>query len=292
MRRVVVLVAALVLLGGNGMAAVAAQEATPTASTLMGLGYPELQITVTDTAFEVSPSEVPAGLVTLVVNNTTNEEQSAVLIGPPEGMGMDEFTAMTQATPMADEAGFPSWFYDAKITGGPVVLPGQTAVAVVELSEGDWGVIGESNLPPAPVRVTSGGTPETMQSEPTADLTVTMQDFAFVGLPDRLPAGHQVWRIENAGPQPHMAIISTAPAGVTLSQIIDAFFGGPNATPPGISEADIRTVGGLEISSAGQTAWVELDLAPGSYLVGCYVPDKESGMPHFAMGMGQIITVA
>jgi hypothetical protein len=47
---------------------------------------------------------------------------------------------------------------------------------------------------------------------------------------------------------------------------------------------------GQEINFAGQTAWVELDLAPGSYLIACYVPDEETGMPHAFTGMAALVT--
>ena len=37
--------------------------------------------------------------------------------------------------------------------------------------------------------------------------------------------------------------------------------------------------------SPGATNYVELDAQPGEYLVACFVPDVETGMPHAMMGM-------
>jgi hypothetical protein len=194
-----------------------AQEASPAAggSLLAGLGLPELHIRITEDGFDVTPSSIPAGRVLLVVENAASDEASADLIGPPEGMGMDAFMAETQASPVAGSAvgtpgvesgdeGFPSWLYEARLTGGPVVQAGQTGYAVVELAAGDWAVAGEGNQAPAMVTATgeAGATPAA-GTEPPADLAVTMQDYAFVGLPETVPPGRQIWKVTNQGPEIH-----------------------------------------------------------------------------------------
>jgi hypothetical protein len=45
--------------------------------------------------------------------------------------------------------------------------------------------------------------------------------------------------------------------------------------------------------SAGERAWVQFDLAPGTYLVSCFIPDVNSDEHaiHAALGMIQIVTV-
>jgi hypothetical protein len=43
--------------------------------------------------------------------------------------------------------------------------------------------------------------------------------------------------------------------------------------------------------SAGRTAWLVVDLAPGSYLAACFVPDRDSGAPHAFLGMLDVFTV-
>ena len=35
---------------------------------------------------------------------------------------------------------------------------------------------------------------------------------------------------------------------------------------------------------------VELDLAPGTYFAACFVPDKQTGVPHVVMGMVALVT--
>jgi hypothetical protein len=115
-----------------------------------------------------------------------------------------------------------------------------------------------------------------------------------VGLPETVPPGRRIWKVTNQGPDIHMMIVSSAPAGVTLQEILDTFQAlAPNGTQaPGapIQESDFGPAMGQEISSAGQTTWGELDLAAGSYLIACYVPDEETGMPHAFVGMAALVT--
>jgi hypothetical protein len=43
--------------------------------------------------------------------------------------------------------------------------------------------------------------------------------------------------------------------------------------------------------SPGFTVWSVLDFEPGDYFAICFVPDAESGAPHFALGMIAPFTV-
>ena len=91
----------------------------------------------------------------------------------------------------------------------------------------------------------------------------------------------------NDGPQPHeLTILALAP-GKTLDDAL-AFFGeAPHTGPPPFSDA-----GGLGAIGAGQTAWVDLDLAPGDYAAVCLVPDPATGKPHLMLGMSAAFTVS
>jgi len=43
--------------------------------------------------------------------------------------------------------------------------------------------------------------------------------------------------------------------------------------------------------SMGKTGWIPVTLEAGTYVLLCFVPDIESGMPHAYHGMYQVITV-
>ncbi|HEY7034826.1 MAG TPA: serine hydrolase domain-containing protein [Thermomicrobiales bacterium] len=261
------------------------------ASALAGLGLPELRVRITDAAFEVASAEVPAGRILLTVENASSQDGiSADLVRLPDGLTVDAAIA-AMATPTATGA-FPDWVYAATWTGGPILNAGQTVRVVVDLTAGDWYVFGVGGQAPQPVRVTAGS--GTTPAEPAAAVDVQMQDFAFVGLPERIAPGPQIWRIGNAGPQPHLLSIDRVPDGTTTGQVLAsmaALFGGTTPPADALTEADFVGVGGLEAESAGQTAWLEVDFAPGTYFVACYIPDQTSGQGHVMLGMAAVLTV-
>src|SRR4051794_34857873 len=79
---------------------VAAQDATPagTRSLFKSLGYPELQVSVTDDAVE-APSQAAAGLTLLTVENASSEDTGVFLLAPPPGVSMAELQAAVEASP-------------------------------------------------------------------------------------------------------------------------------------------------------------------------------------------------
>src|SRR5690606_35381837 len=103
----------------------------------------------------------------------------------------------------------------------------------------------------------------------------------------QIPAGEQVWSLENNGAQWHeMGIMKVDPetslADFQASLMTEE---GPSSEPPAFFWAPM---------SEGEQAWVTLDLEPGTYAVICFLPDiaGDTGHAHFQEGMVQIITVA
>jgi plastocyanin len=276
---------------------VVAQESTPAAaeSPLSALGYPELHVRVTDSAIE-APSEVPAGLTLLTVENTTQESTGVFLIAPPPGMTIDEFRATVEAppppgaTPGAEEE-FPSWFYDAILSGGPSVPIGGQGQAVIDLQPGDWAVASEGDQDPSLLTVTEGATP-TAAAEPPADVTVEIQEYSF-SIPEQLDPSAQIWKLDNIGQQPHVMYITKTPSLLTMDQVMALLQLPEEGTPPPDlpNPEEFEDIGGLTIFSAGRTAWIAPDLEPGFYVAICYIPDKETHELHAALGMVSIFTV-
>ena len=286
-------VAAVVLLSLAlaGPAAVA-QDATPvpSESPLAALGYPELRVRVTDAAIE-APAEAAAGPTLLTVENASSEDTGVFLIAPPPGMTRDEMMAAAAATPAgAPEEEFPPWFYDAVLSGGPTVAAGGQAQAVIDLEPGDWAVAAEADQAPAPLTVAEGEGPA---AEPAADREVGLQEFAFT-LPEQVAPGPQVWKLTNVGQQPHVLYLIKAPGPITMDQVMAILELPEGATPPpGVPNPEEFEFldNGLTVISAGRTAWIAPDLAPGTYVAICFIPDPESGAPHAALGMVSIFTV-
>jgi hypothetical protein len=136
----------------------------------------------------------------------------------------------------------------------------------------------------APFEVVEGESAAVLD-EPIADGTLVLQDFAF-GLPGSVPAGPQRWQVTNEGGQPHELLLAQLTPGATALEFAMAF-GDPAATeaPPGLP------FGGIGPMEPGTTAWLDLDLAPGTYAAFCFIPDPETGQPHIALGMVSELTV-
>jgi hypothetical protein len=120
-----------------------------------------------------------------------------------------------------------------------------------------------------------------------------MVEMAF-SLDQPLRAGPQVIALTNAGVQPHFMSLAGVPAGTTVEDVLQLSetFMNPQATPPaGLSFDDIITVYDSADLSSGMTNWFSVDLAPGDYLLVCFVPDQETGIPHAMLGMMDIVTV-
>lgn len=109
-------------------------------------------------------------------------------------------------------------------------------------------------------------------------ITIKAHDFSFEGL-SQLEAGLVTLRLTNDGQEAHHAQLARLNDGVTVDQLLATlqedeiaafglmtFTGGPGAIDP------------------GQVTEVTVDLAPGQYVVMCFIPGAD-GVPHLAKGM-------
>ncbi len=283
------LVALLLVLSTLGI--VRAQEATPGA-TSVAAGYPALHVRATDDALEV-PETVPAGRYLLTLENASTGLAGAYPLRQPEGLDAAAMQAGIQEAIASPEGRVPDWFYEVAAVGGPFTAPDQQGQVIVDLEPGSYGVLNPGNGIVSALEVTAGDATPIAAVEPTATVSVEMREYAYVGIPERVAPGQQVWRVTTAGEQPHELALLRVPDGTTFAQIMTALATPPDATPqPGdLAFTDLVPVGGVGYLSLGRTAWAVLDLAPGTYAALCFVPDRETGMPHAAMGMVAVFDV-
>ncbi len=284
-----VVILALVLSGPTG---VAAQDSTPEASGsgLAALGYPELLVRVNGDAFEMPETTVAAGRTLIRLENVGEESWHGFMLQVPQDVSDEQVVA--DLGPEAEAP--PPWLFEAFYPGFPgETLPGQTSLALVDLSPGRYIVLGDTVQPFKVVgdAATPGATPEA--SVPVIDGTVRLFDFNFE-FPDTVDAGPQLWEVTNTGEQPHELLLARSPEPVTAEQVMELMAGeSEEATPTGggPSFGDFEPVGGVGWLSPGVTAWTEVDLEPGTYVALCFVFDPETGLPHVAMGMVAVFTV-
>ena len=275
---------------GIGRDYVTAQDTAPAAaSELASLVYPEYRIVATDDGPRF-PATVEAGRLLITVENRSAARSDVTFIQLPAGITLADLDA---AFASADGV-TPEWFGDIVSTGGFNVDAGKTGHGVLDLTPGEWLIgVGDTN-PFMPLTVT-GDAAETTQehADPPADITVQL-DAHVIDLPERLPAGRQIWHGVNASDDSHEVVLIRTPELLTPEQVIAAA-SLPEGTTPAPGEPDPATfefvAAGLKTMSAGHEIWVELDLGPGYYVAICFSPDPETGQPHALLGELDIFIV-
>lgn len=301
-----------ILLFGALVSAAAQESGGDADNPFTELGLPEIAVTLTEQAIEGAPDELTAGRYLLAVTNTIpapssemgppvagvtfvqvpadqSAEDFVVQLGPPPGEGSD-----AASPPAGPPPAPPAWYYETTLSGGPYVMPDQTSYAVIDLTPGAWVLWGRSfAAAPAPALVTVTGEAPADQPAPEAAVRIDMAEYSFTATPG-LAAGPQIIEVVNVGVQPHFLSITGVPAGTTVDDVLALFGMGaePGATPAsGLSFEDLVVTVDTTEQSNGVTAWYAADLAPGTYLLACYVPDPGSGAPHAMLGMMQIVEV-
>lgn len=159
----------------------------------------------------------------------------------------------------------------------------------VDLPAGNYSVVG---VPSAVFGLTKPAT-FTVSGEPrVGELPATQATVRAVG-----PVGDNRWtfrqtgapvkwmRFANASKEIHFLDMAGIKAGTTSADVRKAL------TSP--EEPKFFTGKGMtvEVVSPGVVVAVKGPVAPGGYLITCFVPSEADGMPHAVMGMWKVVTV-
>lgn len=124
---------------------------------------------------------------------------------------------------------------------------------------------------------------DTGAAVPTTVLTAT--DFAIDG-PTTVRAGVQRIGVENDGAQVHHVQLMRLADGKSMDDFEAAM-----AESEAALFAMVEMTGGVGQLDPGASDVTVADLAPGSYVMMCFLPDPADGAPHFAKGMVSELTV-
>jgi uncharacterized cupredoxin-like copper-binding protein len=259
----------------------AAEAGAPDAASA---GPSAVTVVTTDFSFD-APAELPAGLTTFRLVNRGPQIHHVQLVKLGEGKTFDDFMGALKAGGPP-----PEWI---SMEGGPNPSEiGDTSVTTVALEPGNYAMLcfvpGPDGIPHVakgmarPLTVTPGA--GGAGAEPQADVVMKLVDYGFE-LSKPLPAGRYTLRIENAGPQEHEVVIVKLDSG---KEPMDFAMWGEKMVgqPPGTLH------GGVSGIMPGDTAFVEVDLAPGEYGLLCFVPDSKDGKGHYHHGMAKKVTVS
>ena len=242
---------------------------------------------VTFTAKEFSfdgPDTIPAGLTMFHLNASGKELHHVQLIKLEEGKTFTDFQASAKAPGPP-----PAWAVPYGGVNPPA--PGGMAIATQVMEPGNYAVVcfveGPDHVPHIAKGMMKGltvaATPNANMAEPTADVTMTLNDYSFT-MSKPLAAGRQMIKVENAAAQPHEIVLVQLAPGKTI-QDVAKWASEMKGPPPG------KPIGGIPAFVKGKNTYFEASLEPGEYGMICFVPDSKDGKPHFAHGMMQQIKV-
>ena len=290
-----------------------AQDATPA-----GGDYPTVAFTARDYAFVDLPASVAGGLTRLSMTQEGPSDHHAMFMRLNDGVTADDFMTALQA------GDFGALLGAATSLGGPNAgAVGATTNVIVDLTPGQYMVVclvpdEETGMPHAamgmltPMEVTESAA---ASEPPESDVVIDLVDFAFAGLSSEVAAGKHTWAITDTGAQLHELVVYKMAEGVPYSVAESIFLAppaaSPEASPEGMEEmpgevaspaADSSpaaggpppfvAVGGIAPMNPGITNYLEVDLTAGDHFAICFIPDFETGAPHFALGMIMPFTVA
>lgn len=284
--------AALVAAGIIPIHAVA-RQATPSApaatATDDGIDVPVLEVAFTSDGVSVSPEEIPAGTVRMLASSDGTDDEGTILFRVPDDQDVDAVLELAKS-----DAPPPDWFWTTFFPGG--VRNDSHAPSVAEgfitLDPGTY-IVMDSFTASAAMVVATGGAGAPVDIPATVHVTAE-DSMTYTGLEEPVPAGRQLWRLDNGGKLHHSIYIYSTPEGATADDIHAIFEGLFSGTPPegdpfeGYGESVMST----SMLSGGGTNWFYLDLEPGPYAAMCTSFDGVESPPHFIMGMIVTFTVA
>jgi hypothetical protein len=174
---------------------------------------------------------------------------------------------------------------DSKIVfrGGATAKPGKPGSFGVDLSAGKWFLLDQSGqgLVPFTVKGQQGGA-----TLPKAGSTITAFSYGFGWSGDTRRSG--LIHFVNRADQPHFLAMLHVASSVTDKTVRKYFKSGARGRPS-------WQLGGSTTSgvlSPGASEEMSTLLPAGKYLIACFWPDMNTGMPHAFMGMWKLITVS
>ncbi|MBX3142196.1 MAG: hypothetical protein KF813_00455 [Trueperaceae bacterium] len=251
--------------------------------------YPELVVTVTEQSVS-APASLPAGFYRLVIDDRTELRPEVFFLRIGEGSTNEEVHTAFHAVETAGSEGGNVGAALVNLRSIAALVGGRSTPdsVIIELKEGEHSLAtslkdAAGNSVTSTIMVTANAA---APNAPTADVRVEMADFAFA-LPATVAAGQQTWQVVNSGNQIHHLILMRLNDGVTFDDLM-AFMGagGPPSGPPPFQMA-ITT----DLLTNSESNFFLVDLAEGNYVAICFLPDEDSGAPHFALGMMQEFSV-
>jgi hypothetical protein len=251
---------------------------------------PELVITAEEYSF-AGPERIPGGWTKVILDNRGARSHDLILFRLDDDKSMDDVMAALESG--AAEQGPPEWI---TLIGQSTAAAGERAMFIANLAPGSYGMISFGDDPSGPPDVAQGMVKDMTVDEapagpvalPQPDATLDMLDFSYAV--SELSAGTRLIQVTNKGAEDHEAVFLRINDGKTMDDVRALLELPEEQQEQGYTEV-VSEAGGVT-AAAGQTVYVEQELAPGSYALICFLPSPANGgASHVELGMVQEVVV-
>lgn len=282
------------LKGTLGLAATltlpACLRAAESSSTAMQTAIQSLELTLTDTGFEL-PEFIPAARYEVVVTNAGTVPESHFALGKiPDRVTDEQYDAWIAALGAGHDGTDDLAFEDIGFVGVPDWPgPGESVSGVIDLWPGRYFLFDPFSSRGYRTVYIEGRNVDAV--EPASDVTIDLNEMQIV-LPEEASTSNPVrWKIRNTGAFSHEVAVVPVSADFTDEHLQMMFTMDENATPPpGVPELVYQPVAAIGILAGGHTSWLDVQLNPGRYLAACMLPFS-TGYPHAMDGMYRFLDV-
>jgi len=287
-----------------------AQDATPEAeapSGIAALGLQSILVRATDQAYAVVLAPpVVEGWTQVTLQNESATPATVNFVKLQEGQTAGDISAAAFAAFNGAGGTLPEWWQSSEFAGGAWAAAGETVDTAVYLTPGRWVVFSSNPFSPQPVQTFAVATeqelvdvygivpeatpvggeasPEAVAEGLPADGEVSITDGAFTGL-DSPVSGPQVWAVTNDSSEVSELVLAFVAYEIPLEE---ATLWVPTVGAGDIGSGVIQNATG--VISPGATVYLNLDLAPGTYVVFSTAPAAAGGLQSDG-GLVQVIQV-
>jgi hypothetical protein len=291
----------IISIGASAVIAVSALAIAPSAPAQAEAAIPVVELSVNGTQATISQSTMRPGVVEFHVTKSYLIPGDQ---GGPDALTImrtdhhDQVLATLQTVFPADPAkpetlapaaqGMRTVHALATVYGGAI----KGGVWQVSLPAGNYYALGIQSTVMGraqPVAFTVAGTPRVAAMHPVqaafwATGPVGNNDWHFAQL-GRQPV--QWFAFRNAAHEIHFLSLTGVTMSAASSDVKKIFSGQETGDPKWITGPFVN----FDVISPGVRVAIQQPLAPGRYLVDCFIPSEADGMPHALMGMWKLINV-
>ena len=246
-----------------------------------------------------APDSHASGLVSFRVTTDAPGGRQLQLLRPHQGVSIDQvlhdLAGAVSDTPATAAAGIKAVQGEAEALGGAYAAPKAPEVFTEEISDGPvylldfTAFLADPTKPVVKSLDLCGPNGQHLARFPHA-IVITGETTAGPRFQtEDLDSVQGAILVHNAAPELHEVQLQPVAPGTTDAQIqafFDAIAQGKQPPPPPFTGPPA----GLSALSPDHTALLETHgLAPGTYVLLCFIPDDESGVPHAFLGMHEVV---